>query len=234
MKICVIANSHAASLKFGWDRIGAEFPGVELAFFAARGRGLSKLIVKDGTLVAQDKALNAQLIFSSGGMADIVPHDHDAFVIYGLGLVLPRLQRGVSRALRRAAAVDCLQTSLAFTLLTRLRSITEKAIWLCPEPLWSSYPGSNDDPMLDYATLIGDLHAGLDDPAARVLGQPLDSVSAALSTDTRFQDGSLRLPTVGTQALSDGHRAGEVKHMNPDFGAFWLTENLPRILAKSG
>jgi len=40
MNICVISNSHAASLKNGWETIGERFPNIDITFFAAPNEGI--------------------------------------------------------------------------------------------------------------------------------------------------------------------------------------------------
>ena len=230
MKICVIGNSHVASLKLGWDRVAAEFPGVELSFFAARGRRMSGLVAKNGKLVAGTESLAAAMAFVSGGVREVQAREYDAFILYGL-LILPRLALGSSRALRRAATVDYLQSSVMHGVFAKMRSVTDKMVWIGPCPLAASYAERSDYPMLDYPNVIADLASMFDDPMTSILGQPLDTVLPSLTTDARFSEGALRLPDPEASGNKREHPEGETKHMNAEFGALWLQANLPRVIA---
>ena len=61
MKICVLGNSHIASLKNGWDRVGQKYPDIELVFFGARGAGLDGLELDGKALVAANDDLRHSL-----------------------------------------------------------------------------------------------------------------------------------------------------------------------------
>ena len=229
MKICVIGNSHVGCLKLGWDLVRAEFPGVALTFFAARGRMMRGLEVDDGKLVARNAELKSHMAFTSGGVHEILPQDYDGFVMYGLALSLPRLQSGVSMALRRAAAADFLRNTLMFNSFAKLRSVTDKMIWVGPAPMETAHGDRYDHPMLGYPSLIADLQSILDDPMATVLGQPQDTVLPTLTTLPQFGGGALRLPTPKVVAANVAVAPDDTKHMNAEFGALWLRANLPRV-----
>lgn len=47
-RIIVIGNSHVAALKTGWEEIAAEYPGVEMEFFAAPGYNFVRFHLWDG------------------------------------------------------------------------------------------------------------------------------------------------------------------------------------------
>ena len=231
MKICVIGNSHVASLKLGWEEVSSDFPQAEIVFFAARGGQMSRLRVKGGSLIAGNGRLAAQLAVTSGGISEIRPQAYDAFVICGLGFYLPRLEAGVSRALRQAAALDFFLNSVLHGVFTKLRSLTEKKIWVGPAPLEAEYSDGAGHPMMDYAALADDMAAILSDPVSGILGQPATTVQADLTTGIHYSDGSLRLPVRRTDAKYAAHPPGESKHMNVRFGALWLRANLPIVLA---
>ena len=191
---------------------------------------MSGLVAKNGKLVAGTESLAAAMAFVSGGVREVQARDYDAFILYGM-LILPRLALCSSKALRRAAAVDYLQSSVMQGVFTKMRSVTEKMVWIGPCPMASSYADRSDYPMLDYPNVIADLASMFDDPRTSILGQPLDTVLPSLTTDARFSEGTLRLPAPRTRVNTLEHPAGETKHMNAEFGALWLQSNLPQVIA---
>ena len=231
MKICVIGNSHVASLKLGWDRVAAEFPGVELCFFAAKGHMMSGLEVEGGKLVSGNNKLGTLLARFSDGVSEIRPQDFDAFVLYGLALYLPRLEVGSSKELRRAAAKDYLSNSVVLNLLMKLRSITDKMIWIGPCPMEATCEDISERPLMDYSALASDMSEYLGDARTAILGQPLNTVTPELTTPFGFCNAAIHLQVSSQGSEVVELRKGETKHMNAEFGALWLQANLPRVIA---
>lgn len=231
MKICMIGNSHIASLKQGWDMVGREFAGVELVFFAApRGR-MAGLKVEGDRLVARSAQLAGQLSLISGGLSEIVPHDYDAIVLYGLGLLVPRLPAGTSSALRRRAAADYVTDGLMQKTLLKLRQITDKRVFIAPRPLTGPGFAPTGRAMMAYSVLLDSLDQAFGDPQVRLLAQPGDSFTPDLETLATFLEGSVQLPTLTKPVLGVTHPDGENRHMNAEFGVLWLRENLAQVIA---
>src|SRR5690349_2535471 len=86
-KICVLSDSHAASLKRGWSLIEEDFPGTELTFFAGTSGEWNSLRAVDGKLVPESAILREQFGRSAHGMTEIAD-EFDAYIVCGMGLAI--------------------------------------------------------------------------------------------------------------------------------------------------
>ena len=99
LKIGILSNSHAASLKVGWESIKENYPNIELTFFAAANKGMAKVKPESGNrFTSADILITRMLSITSGGLGSIEVDDYDAFLVYGLFLILPRLDHRHTRA----------------------------------------------------------------------------------------------------------------------------------------
>ena len=236
LKVCIIGSSHTASLKLGWDLVKDEFPNLELVFFASLGGTMRSLRAVNGKLVAVDPRVADRMSFTSGGHKSIDPQDYDAFLIYGLKLFVPRLERGISLAVMKEVIRNTVEQGLTEKTVGRLRKVTDKTIWIGACPLETTLDGAQEGrEMHSYQAMIEEMAAALGVPGTRMLGQPAETLCPDLRTVQALGNYASRRKTE-EQSPADGEVAavknlqGELKHMNSDFGALWLRENLPIIL----
>lgn len=231
MRICVLGNSHVAALKEGWDSIRAAHPGVDLVFFASRADRMRGMTAVDGCLVAANASLERDIAFTSGGRAKVVPSDFDLFLICG-GLMVPRLDRRLSSAVRMAVVEDVLAASLAVPLARKLRSVSERPIWLLPTPRRTAPPGvaTSLATCLRYAEVHAMLAARIDLAPMRLVAQPAHTMPDGWHSAEHFSRGSKRLD-IGDSLSGALHEATDVWHMNGDYGRVCLEDILPALHA---
>lgn len=231
MKLCVLSNSHAAALKTGHDQLGEEDrQALELSFFAARHHGLAHVEARDGVLQAALPEVEAELRFTSGGSGVLDPRDHDAFLIHALGLAYDYAQFDPvfrSRQYLRRVFSSSLSRSLALALFGKLRSVTEKPIYLSHQPYVSEADSrlrhkveKSPHVGLPFADVMRPLMQQLEGPV-HWIEQPEDTITHGHFTRQAFSEGSLRL---AISASSQGKRHGgdDHVHMNANYGqAFW-------------
>lgn len=134
MKICIIGNSHVGALKRAWDI--KPHHSIDVDFFAARGASLRDLTVKRNALVPATRTLKSALKFTSGGKARIEPERYDGFLVYGAQAkhIIFNKDNHYSKAVIQAALHDHVQDTVSFAIITRLRRVTEKRIYLGHHP----------------------------------------------------------------------------------------------------
>ncbi len=232
MKICVIGNSHVGALKRAWDEIKGNYPQQRIIFFAQRGDGLEELAAHNGKLTPNNEELTKSLEFTSGGSKEIAPEDYDMFVIYGVGATAYFIDNNqfYSRSAMQRALHDILDPTLSFKLLKRLRSITDKKIFVghCPLPA-AKEVASNTRPNAYIAglKLINDIiYHPLN---AELIGQPLSTIVNEKHTHPDLSKDSKRL-AIGDNFDNENHPANEDMHMNDKFGEMWLREFLEKAL----
>ena len=108
MKICVIGNSHVASLKEGYDSLKQSNPrwaDIDLTFFAARAKLIMALDIIHGadgaSLLAGAKGseLETSIEYTSGGKKVIDLRDYDHCLLYG-AYYLPQFDTRISGQVR--------------------------------------------------------------------------------------------------------------------------------------
>jgi len=126
MNICVISNSHAASLKNGWETIGERFPNIDITFFAAPNRGMSgvKFDVESRAYKTRNHSVRKVLAMTSGGYGRIDIDSYNAFLVYGLFLDIPKLDLRLSEAVKSVTLDDCVARSLNFRFVKDYREVS--------------------------------------------------------------------------------------------------------------
>jgi len=232
-KICVLSNSHAASLRIGWDSIKHNYPGIELTFFAAANKGMAKVQPGSGNrFTSADILITRMLSKTSGGLGTIEVDDYDAFLVHGLFLVLPRLDLRHSRAVKEIAIKETVQSSLNYRFVADLRDMTDVPIYYGANPLLA------DDTFLhvssatvyhsydEISVWIDKCYSGLN--AIQML-QPEETRGSMLTTKREYSDGSVRLKLLTDDA--EQHKDTDVRHMNGNFGAAYLEKSLLPMVA---
>ena len=225
MRLCILGNSHAASLKQGWDLLRSRYPTLAVVFFAARGDGLSGLTLANDCLVPNTELLAQAIRHTSGGLGEVPLGEYDAFVCYGLGYHVQPLPSPVSysRALLEALSRDVFMDSLSGKLSSLIRALSAAPIFIGHNPLHAVLV----EPTVaaargEYSAAVAMTNRALAPDGISVIAQPTETFAQPWVTDPGFARGSTRLD-VGDFFSGKPHLDSDMQHMNSDFGARWLT-----------
>lgn len=89
-RLCFVGNSHLGALKRAWNRIGSEFPDIEVSMFGAPGRSFRDLVMEGDKIVARGEKAGKSLR-ATGGSDVIRLADYDALVVIGGSVSLLKL-----------------------------------------------------------------------------------------------------------------------------------------------
>lgn len=236
MKICILGNSHVAALKLAWEAMPEQHEDTSLTFFADRRRGLSDLVVSGDKLVPAKSRLKGSLEFTSGGVGLVDPQEYDLFLVYGLRAKGPFIDPAFNytRALLELAAEDHVVGTLSYDIISRLRSITDKPIFVGHDPL-PAYRGERQRsaPPVKYETglrVVNEFAYSRVD--AKLLSQPKHTIVNTRFTAPEFSIGSERL-AVGDERDGEVREEGESRHMNAAFGEAWLASFFDEVRSPS-
>lgn len=154
-RLCIIGNSHVAAFATGWKGIAADWPGIAVTFFAARGAQLGSLKARNGALSSDNREITKSLEWISGGRASIVAADYDEFWLVGLRFGVETImsvyeafwseghspdpsRMPISDPAFSRAAESLLRQSVASGVYRKLRSISNAPVSLFPQPNPSS------------------------------------------------------------------------------------------------
>lgn len=229
MKICVLGNSHVASLKKGWDSIQTDNQKHQLSFFASRQNGLAGLKLNNGTLVPTTPQLLNDISYTSGGMKDIPLNEYDIFLLYGLGLSLSVLDTRLSTAVIQQTCIDIADRVLSFRIAKLIRSASHSKIYIGHNPQRSmdknARPRANK---FDYKETFAFMSSAIDVVDTVLVDQPLVSLANGWNTKEEYSIGSTRLD-VGDKISNQLHPDKETEHMNGDFGKLYLDSFFQRL-----
>lgn len=225
MKICVLSNSHAASLKQGWDRLAAQYPGVQLTFFASRALGMRGLQLRGRSLVPSEPALAKDLAFTSGGRETVELAGYDVFLGYGLDLKMPVLGRRLSAAVKFHACQDALNRSLNLQLCRMVREGTRAPVFIAPNPQQALRHENEGKPWpyCGYEEVLRPMAANVDALGLKLAPQPLHTLANGWNTKLMYSTGSTRLD-VGDPYSNQAHPSDDFDHMNGELGRLYLLE----------
>jgi hypothetical protein len=194
---------------------------------------LENLVVKNDKLVPANKKLEKIIEFTSSGKSEIDPGHYDCFLIYGLGLKAPLLKNDsfYTEAVVKQAAKDHVVNTLSFSLFERLRSITDKKVFIGHSPMPALKEDTQRKEALNYKKGLAAVNKVIYTPArAMLVNQPVITIVRDGYTDSRYTKGSKRL-AVGSFDDDELHPGSDNGHMNSDFGKEWLS-NLTAKLNK--
>ncbi|MEM7213092.1 MAG: hypothetical protein AAF479_14585 [Pseudomonadota bacterium] len=167
LKLCVLGNSHLASMKSGWDQIETQYTDMVLTFFGAPKAMMDDLSLDGNSLVPGNEKLKGKLKMFSDGSESIDLDAYDAFVINGLQFGPRRLAQlyrthrslsfewreplkdlapmssreepvtMISERLFNDALVAGLTDTMAIRIIDMIRDVTEKPIYLVAAPFFS-------------------------------------------------------------------------------------------------
>lgn len=226
INICIMGNSHVGSLKRGWDVINKDYHKIKITFFAQRSDGLKDLVVQDGKLSPNNNELSKALEFTSGGRTEIVPNQYDIFIIYGANanVNFDMDFQFYSKAVIEASLRDFVTSTLSFSLLQKLKSVTNKSVYIGHVPLIAAtqiQPGIPPDKYLARVKLMNE--AVYHPLNAELVKQPAATIVNGNNTHPDFSKGSKRL-AIGDSFDDEHHPEDDMDHMNDLFGSMWLEE----------
>ncbi len=226
--VCVIGDSHVAALKTGWNFIQRDFPELQLDFFAAMGKFMSQLAVRDGALVPLVDDLRERMKQASGGL-ETISGSYDYYLICGLGLGVPRAPDEpddvVLEKMRQAAP-----ELLAVRTVKMLREITRAPIGVIPTPRRSPKEPEAKATHKSVTRSIALFRSACEDVFgelhAELFPQPAETLSeSGAYTKAEFARSPERLSFV-----QDGE---DHTHLDASFGAIVLRHALNRLLNRS-
>ena len=227
-RICILGNSHVASLKLAWDQLAKDHPDRELVFFAARGLDLRYLRVSGKALVTNKRRVAESISFTSGGTAKIEVDRFDAFVTYALALKVPDMDRRLSSAVKLQACRDALGRSLNLRICRMIRRVSDAPIYVGHNPQTASRDALLSEQMT-YAEVCDLLDRELDVAGAKLIVQPPETLVNGWNTRPELARDSTRLD-IGDRRSNEPHPEHDVSHMNGNFGRAYL-EHLFREVA---
>ena len=166
-RICVLGNSHLASMKTGWSLISEAFQAFDLKFFGAPKAMMDGLTLEGSALVPGNDKLRRKLAMFSEGAETIDLNAFDAFVVVGLQFGPRRLAQlyrthrsvsfewrepltdlapmvskeqpvtAISERLFSDAIIAGLTDTMAIRIIEMIRDVTEKPIYLVSAPYFS-------------------------------------------------------------------------------------------------
>lgn len=221
--ICVLSNSHAACLKYGWDSIADEYPDLNLTFFAASQDRMSGLTLDGTKLKPNNEQLAAAIKSRSGGLDYVETEDFDAFILYGLYLRAYIPTNGFySSDCLAAARAGFLSDSVLWPLLQTLRSATDKPIVAAHGPLQAGLEVESEGPSGQYVfgqnVLAEDWFSRQE---TSYLCQPHDTIINGDKTNPKYLIGA-KIFVPNREDDGKGHKSGDRMHMNGEFGAKML------------
>jgi hypothetical protein len=222
LRLCVLGNSHAAALKTGWDDIKSGFMQCQLTFFASRGIGLAGLVLNGCRLVPSSPECLKDIAFTSAGKDAIGLDEYDVFVVYGLGLGLPRFDQRYSSAVVGEGRADLLMRSLNTRIARLIRSASAAPICIGHAPQSATVDDrktANNE--LTYYEVLERMQQAINIENAHLIAQPAESLVNGWHTKAKYSKGSTRLD-VGDHISNEVHPNSDMMHMNAEFGALYL------------
>lgn len=231
-RICVVSNSHAASLKDGLEHSGREFDDWDVVFFAAPGRKIGAVRADEERRALIPAGLNVDQFVkkTSGGLDHIPVDDFDAFFFYGLFFTLPWLDVRLSAAVKNAAIDGALASSFAHTWMECACQLTTKPMFIAAEPLLADI---HVPARLGKRRAVSDAasHVAFDEICRSMedrglpgnvtyLWQDPATISSGFRTKVEFSVGSRRL----SQEDTHHHPETDIRHMNGAYGAIVLRQ----------
>jgi len=237
-----MGNSHLASLKLGWQRVGGRRGATELTFFGSPGLGFRDLTLRNRRLEADRPELAADLRWTSG--SDAIELDRfDAFVLVALQFAPTRVsqlarqfsyvderldpcKRLVSRACFEQSIVDGLQASIAVSLARTIVGCIDRPVILSPQPHVSAAWRKTEAFRAGFLRapdgcwqLLADLWRESASRVARDVGaellfQPEETVEDWFFTRHRYCRESVML----SEGYASPHPEDDFVHMNGEYG----------------
>ncbi len=243
-RICVIGDSHLASLKVAWvSGLAERYPSVNLTFFGAGGNGIGRVVAREGRLVTTEPhVIHSFTITSEVDPPEVVLHHYDAIFVHGLFpmslaiLDLLRIEESSSRtrqhfssALRNRVISHRLETGLAGHLIRQIRKVSQLPVYFSPHACFcETLLGMVSRHECDaFHRMMGPLELSvLDSIEAELvrtishnqgfyLAQPRATLTEKCFTRAEYLNGAVRM----TSGFSEAQPDDDFTHMNPQYGS---------------
>lgn len=222
--VCIIGNSHAASLKNGWDEIETRYPGHRLTFFASRGDSLAAMRLEGNKLIPLNKHVKANIALTSGGLSKINLEHYDIFVLYGLGLRAPALDKRLSSGVIAQMFSDLVAGSLGFSLCKQIQEASDRPIFFGHKPQMVFDNIKRDrSGLLNYMSTFDEMERFIRVGNVRLIRQPEETLcDDEWSTKQEYSVDRERIAAADGQPFGDVRPEIDTAHMNARFGQLWL------------
>jgi len=234
LNICVLGNSHAGSLKLGWNLIEQDYPGIKITFFAARACGLEQLSVRKGMLVPTNAHLKKSLSHTSGGHEAIDLSLFDICLIYGLRFSFPyKLEIGrtthyLSKAAYECSIHDTISSALSIQVLKKVRCLSKIPVYIGHNPLTARNRNSFLKEAISYPEFVAAVNRILIADQAVLLAQPEETITENIYTKAEYKSGAVCLD-VGDKSANQPYASEDNVHMNDEFGRIYLQHFIQQI-----
>lgn len=228
-RLCVIGNSHVSALKLAWNKLGAEYPDIEITFFASPGKSVRRVKAVGTRIVPTSKETRNSFGLTSGGQNTINIKRYDAFLCYGTLPWRPIVATPYSRAFSFEAVKGVIQRSMLSRHLNMLHGRTQKAVFASAAPLPSPLYRESGELLLPADEFRETIHEYISvEYGAKLIWQPEETVvEGGFASQERFSTGSQQLGKAGSQ--NKAHSERDIVHMNQAYGELWLKAFLPRL-----
>lgn len=229
-KICILGNSHVASLKQGWDQIGEHWPSINVQFFAQPGNDGLKTVRLDGHFLTSDHENAKKAFMTTHGAERLDLRSFDLFLIYGSQSQCLMLGDGFySKQCIDATIDDLTRGTPAQHVLECLRQVTDAPIFVGHTPLRAARTVRDRSVSPAYRAGLGILNERhYAKHGAEMIGQPDETIVNGRSTAPKFSWGVPKLSGVLTQG-GERSAASDNTHMDGAFGQLWLEAFLPKL-----
>lgn len=244
-RICVIGNSHAAAWRAGLNAGFAPERELRWDFFVAQGDLMRNTELRDTVIIPTAEETRRRVAAIVGPQTEIETRDYHCFVLVGLGISLVDAVealrgfqllgvetpaedlRWLSRPCYMHLIKSLLRASTALHIAKLLRRVTDKPIFLVPQPYpseailrmgwWSrvAASGALGLAMACYRQAVEAIARELD---CELLLQPESTLGRHSLTLESYAVDSVRL----SADLAMKHPAEEPFHMNAAFGTVML------------
>ncbi|MEL7000180.1 MAG: hypothetical protein AAFP68_18135 [Pseudomonadota bacterium] len=247
-RVCVLGNSHLASMKSGWDQVSDHVDGYELTFFGAPKAMMDDLVLEGRFLVPQTDKLKAKLRIFSEGSDKVDLKRFDAFIVVGLQFGPRRIAQlyrshrsmafewreplrelspmtekdepvtAISERLFSEALVSGLTDTMAVRLIENIQSVTERPVYLVSAPFFSELALETGD--WDTVIGAGDVSRLAQRYRKFVRHAVPGDVTLILPPNRMIRHGFFTAKEFAVSALDDGFQ--DLVHANADYGAAML------------
>jgi len=223
MKICVLGNSHTASLKSAWDEIKFLFPKIELIFFAAIGGELKHLKLENGIFIPRTTSVLRSIRVTSHGIDSVDINAYDIFLLYGLNFFVPSLDHSITSKVKKLTCLDILSSSLIKKLSSEIRSESSKPIFIGHSPQLCGLSSTHLSRInkLNYTESLKLMRDTIGDSYGTIISQPEETLIHSWFTDPKFLSEVFSLVD-GSNASGQLLSKTNIGHMNREFGRIWL------------
>lgn len=235
-KICIIGDSHCASIKNAYD-IKKSLKEFDLNFYAARGDLFKNIYLDNNHLKSNNNKLTESIRYTSK-YDSIDLNRYDVFLVYGLGFNFNVLMYDAifrSQQVNYLRVENLIRYSLFGKIFKLLKNDGNKKIYLGHNPLETTKNNkySKDDKYsyCNWFKIVNDFfqeHYS----SVTLIQQPKITILDDRYTKQEYSLGSKRLD-IGDNISNDEHPVEDLVHMNDKFGELWLQEFFEKLMINS-